>query len=1129
MSAKSAPKYWRSFEQLENSPEFLEFMHREFPVAASEYPAGISRRRWMQLMGASFALASVAGCRWETEKIAPLAHRPEGYIPGKPLHYATTIEWAGAPRHLLVTCYDGRPIKIEGNPDHPGSLGASDGFTQAATLTLYDPDRSREVIKRSSSTAKTTSSDPAPSTWAAFEEYARPLMDKLRSDGGASFAVLMEPSRSLAREAMVTRLAEELPQAKFYEYSPLGEGGAAEGTEQAFGKPLTPHYHLADAKVTATFDFDLLCGHPNSVRYARDYASTRELAGQDVATANMSRLYAIESQFSVTGAAADHRLPVRSSDIASVLKDLRDLIEAHLGGTVPVEPEGLGQWQVIRDANQLALNEGRKKDVQKLPKLSRQMLLWCLADDLVKNQGAGIIAHALAHQLNAMLGNIGKTITFTEPLPRTVERGTIADLAQAIDAGTVSTLLVIDGNPAYDAPADFEFAAKLQKVPDTIRFGYYYDETSLASVWHLPACHPLETWGDAVSYEGLVSVAQPLIEPLVDARSAVQLLAILLGDSTPPEMLVRGALSDALGVALEEDAWKQLLHDGFVGDSILIAATPTLVEGFDLEPRVPAPEIEIVFTPSSSTYDGRFANNGWLQETPDFITKVVWDNVAVISPETALSLNLKQNDIVALSLGGQSGSKIELPVYILPGQANRSIGVALGYGRRAAGMVGGSVAEHAAVIARKSNELDPTKTFYRDPVAAEVVGANAYLLRRSSTPLVATGATATSTGATYPLATTQDHFVIDEVGLKIAENRIGMLVREGILEEYHENPGFAADRIHQMGVPHLWDQPGFRGATNAWGMAVDLNKCIGCNACVVACQAENNVPIVGREQVRAGREMHWIRIDRYFAGDISDWTDPKKIADSSNPNEEVEAQSPQVATQMVTCQQCETAPCEEVCPVAATTHSEEGLNDMAYNRCVGTRYCANNCPYKVRRFNYFHNTGYYEKEENQLMQLVLNPEVTVRSRGVMEKCTFCVQRIAAARQNRRITGEPIVDGTVTPACAQACATQAIVFGDLNDKQSRVSQAHADPRAYAMLTELKTKPRNRYLARVRNPHPRLSPPIPVSAHGHGEGHGDGHGGGHGTEGEHDNHERPNEVALNAPGRPSMLLDIDMSRI
>ena len=1113
MSSKSAPKYWRSIEQLENSPEFLEFMHREFPVAASEYPQGVSRRRWMQLMGASFALASVAGCRWETERIAPLVHRPEGYIPGKPLHYATSFDWAGAPRHLLVTNYDGRPIKIEGNPEHPGSLGATDGLTQAATLTLYDPDRSHHVV-RLNPAAGGENSGATPSRWGAFEEYAKQLVTRLKQ-GGGGLAVLMEPSSSLSREAMLGRLAETLPGTQFFEYTPFDDQAALAGAEQAFGQPLRVHYHLAKAKVIATFDADLLCHHPNATRYARDWAATREISGQEAATAEMSRMYALESQFSITGAAADHRVPVRSSDIGLALSKLRDQVEARLAGNVPAEPEGLTAWQTIKAANDRKIAEGRVEEQEKLPPLTSDMLLWCLAEDLVNNPGAGVVAvgarqtpelHAMAHELNSLLGNFGSTVTFTELPQQQVERGTIVDLAEAIRGGSVKSLLVLEGNPAYDAPADLEFGELLKSLPDTIRAGYYLDETSLACQWHLPLCHPLEAWGDATSYEGIVSVAQPMVAPLVDARSPMEILGLLAEESREPQQIVRDVIGEALGGPIENDAWEVLLHDGFAEGSIAVAASPTLVEDFDVTASVGKPGIEIVFTPSSSTYDGRLANNGWLQETPDFMTKVVWDNVAVVSPYTAREvLKVKQNDIISIKIGEKS---ISLPVYELPGQANGSIGVALGYGRTAAGRVGGSTRQHTVAVGRKPEEM------------ADHVGVNSYLLRTTGTMLVAPEAEVKATGRRYNLATTQDHFAIDEVGLNITEKRVGMLVREGTLEEYHENPEFAADRIHQMEAPSLWDAPTFRDRPNAWGMAVDLNKCIGCNACVVACQAENNVPIVGPEQVRVGRQMHWIRIDRYFAGDISNWYPDS--GDNDQPDLSGEAQSPQVANQMLTCQQCERAPCEEVCPVAATTHSEEGLNDMTYNRCVGTRYCANNCPYKVRRFNYFHNTGYMEKQENQLLQLVLNPEVTVRTRGVMEKCTFCVQRIAAARQQVRITGEPIVDGTITPACAQACATQAILFGDLNDSESRVSKAHADPRAYELLTELKTKPRNQYLARVRNPHPRLSPSIQRN-YGHGHGHGDG---------DHpdDTHSRgPEGHARQMPARPGMLLDIDTSLI
>ncbi|MGI9456187.1 MAG: TAT-variant-translocated molybdopterin oxidoreductase [Aeoliella sp.] len=1063
MTQTTIPKYWRSLDELDNSAEFQEFVHREFPVAASEFPAGVSRRRWMQLMGASFALASVAGCRWETEEIAPLLHRPEGYIPGKPQKYATTIELAGAPRHLLVTCYDGRPIKIEGNPEHPSSLGATDVYSQASTLTLYDPDRSSAVRER-------LNNEIVPHDWDEFSSYAKKLIDKLRAASGDGLAVLLEPSSSLAQASVIGKFTAALPQAKLYEYAPLARENELAGAEMAFGERVRTHYKLAGAKVIASFDGDLLCSHPNSTRYARDFASTRELDNDHPAEATMSRLYAIESQFSTTGAAADHRAAIKSGDIGAALASVRDQIQQRLDGGTPDEPEAIAERPKIIEKN-AHVKEGEEKE--KLPPVTADQVLWALADDLASHVGESVVAvgprqpaevHALAYEVNAMLGNLGKTVVFTEHPAST--HGTIGELATAIESSEINALVIIGGNPAYDAPADLNFAAKIEKVLDTIRLGYYEDETSGACQWHLPMCHPLETWGDAVSYEGVPSVAQPLIEPIYDSRSSLQLLGQLAGiDNAEPEVLVREAFSAALAEPLNKSTWSQLLHDGFVDTSLLGVANPSLASDLDIQLTPANPGEEIVFCPSTSTYDGRFANNGWLQETPDFITKVTWDNVAIVSPKTAERRDVKQNELMKITLGEVS---LELPVYVLPGQANDSIGVQLGYGRTAAGVVGGL-------------RIPRFRRYWLGEKEDVEVGVDVYPMRNSDAMHIATGVKLAATGKEYKLATTQDHFAIDKAGLELTKGRIGELVREGTLDEYHQHPDFATHRVHEIDTPPLWDDKTWRDRPNAWGMAVDLNKCIGCNGCVVACQAENNVPVVGKEQVMAGREMHWIRIDRYFSGMPEDFNDE-------------DPESPQVSTQMVTCQQCETAPCEQVCPVAATVHSDEGLNDMVYNRCVGTRYCANNCPYKVRRFNYFHMTGYIEQPENKLIQLAMNPEVTVRSRGVMEKCTYCTQRISAARVDARITKEPISDGSIQTACQQVCPTGAIEFGDLNDKDSRVSEAHANKRAYGMLAELDTRPRTKYLAKVRNPHPALAPPVMES-----------HGGEHGHEAELHEHE------------------------
>jgi molybdopterin-containing oxidoreductase family iron-sulfur binding subunit len=1052
MSQQHAIKYWRSLDELENTPEFQQFLSREFPIAASEYPEGVSRRRWMQLMGASFALASVAGCRWETEKFAPFLHRPEGYVPGKPTTYATTIEWAGAPQHLLMTCYDGRPIKVEGNPEHPGSLGATNAMTQAATLALYDPDRSQRPAQLGEGRS---------TGWEAFDSYFDERIKAARDKQGAGLAILLEPTRSLSIGAQLDRIASELPQAKIYEYTPLANVNEAAGIEAAFGQPLDAHYKLADAKVIASLDADLLNLHPNAVKYARDWAASREVDAAHPEQSSMSRVYAIESQFSQTGTVADHRLPLKSGLIGQFAKELRDQIKTRLdGGEVP-QPAG-----DATSSNLLAQGA--------LPTPTRQQILYCLVDDLVANQGAGVVVagaaqpaavHALVCEINTLLGNIGQTITYTEPLPVAKGAGTIADLVQQIGLGGVDTLLIVGGNPVYDAPADLDFAAVLGKVPHSIHLSYYDDETSRACTWQMPACHPFEAWGDAVSWEGIVSVAQPLIEPLIASRSPLEVLAKLAGNTAKPQLLVGQALNGVLAQPLTKDGWKKLLHDGFGGESILKPVTPSLASELPEVAGGNEDDLEVVFTPSSSVYDGRFANNAWLQETPDFITKVCWDNVARLAPATAERLGVEQGDMLRVDVGGKS---YELPVFMLPGQARNSIGIELGYGRISAGQVGGS-----------RYQMTPS-------MEAEIVGVSVYPARTTTSMFVAKADKAVGTGKKAKLALTQDHFAIDTVGLEMIGRRVGQLVREAPIDFYKEQPDFAQHMVHEVKTDPLWPAKDYSDV-NKWGMAIDLNKCTGCNACMVACQSENNVPVVGKEQVFRGREMHWIRIDRYFAGAVD---------------------NPQVSTQPLTCQQCETAPCEQVCPVAATIHSDEGLNDMVYNRCIGTRYCANNCPYKVRRFNYFHYTGYLEEASQQLQQLVLNPEVTVRSRGVMEKCTYCVQRIAAARIPARAENRPIADGEVKTACQQACPTQAIAFGDLNDEQSVVAAKHADPRAYGLLTELDTRPRTLYLAKIRNPHPLLANMFPVPHVIHHHGHDGGHGEGDHKEGHEDkDHKEP----------------------
>ncbi|MCH5373895.1 MAG: 4Fe-4S dicluster domain-containing protein [Planctomycetes bacterium] len=657
-----------------------------------------------------------------------------------------------------------------------------------------------------------------------------------------------------------------------------------------------------------------------------------------------------------------------------------------------------------------------------------------IADDLVSHPGRAVVAaglrqppdvHARVHRLNARLANAGQTVTYTAD--DHVPAADLASLVADVDAGDIQSLVILGGNPVYDAPADVDVLQALAKLDHSAHLSLYDNETSQACQWYLPETHAFEAWGDARAWDGTLSVAQPLIEPVLGGRSAIQILARLCGDDRQPEAIVRSAIEEACGSSLTDERWRRVLHDGFVEGSRFptVDAKPIDVQGDPAAPETGAADaVEVVFCTDPSVYDGRFANNGWLQETPRLLSKLTWDNAAIISPATAEKLGIEHGTLTTVEVDGRS---LTLPAFVLPGQAEGSIGIALGYGRTAAGKVGGSDVDGIAPV-----------------------GVNANLLRTSDKPFIATGVTVTGSQQAYPLATTQDHHAIDVVGFRETGRRVGHLVREADLPYFEEHPDFARHMSHHPPLESLWTEFSYDG--HAWGMAIDLNKCIGCNACMVACQAENNVPVVGKEQVRRGREMHWLRIDRYFHGEIED---------------------PGAVHQPMACHHCENAPCESVCPVAATVHSQEGLNDMVYNRCIGTRYCANNCPYKVRRFNYFDNTKGLTGPDRELVQLSVNPEVTVRSRGVMEKCTYCVQRIQNAKIDAKSHGRPVRDGEIVTACQQACPTRAIEFGDLNQPSSRVARAHANPRAYAVLAELNIKPRTNYLARIRNPHPAFA--------------------------------------------------------
>ena len=995
-------EYWRSLTEWAETPGGRDFLEAEFPATAD--PQGISRRRWLQLMGASLALAGAAGCRWEKRELRPFAKRPADRVPGQPQRFATAMDMAGQVLGLMVTCVDGRPIKVEGNPKHPTSLGATNAFAQAAILELYDPDRSKEIIQR-------TGEKEEVRTWYEFDAFAREHFAALKKNGGEGFHVLSEASSSLTLGWMFPELLEQAPKSQWHFYEPV------RGSRSGWTAYSDCDFSLLAARTIVCLDADILDLYPGAVRYAREFAG-----GRDAADGEINRLYVAEPTYSVTGAAADHRLAVRCQDIAAVARALHHEIEGLASG--------------IRH------------------EASKNAFIRAAAQDLWAHRGKGVVlagprqpfeTRRSAYEMNAMLGNVGETIVYLEGKPDPVAPGKdLAQLAADIHSGKVRTLLMLGGNAAYDAPVDLDFTGALAKVPTSIHLGLYRNETSRLCTWHIPQSHFLEAWGDALvelprvraaSRTAVFSAIQPLIEPLHSGKSALDLLALIVGvEAASGDAYVRKTFSTMVG---DDDGrrWRELLHDG-ADDPPVISGRPMAPTGPHPKaaapsgpaPEIPAPpikngELEIIFCPDSKVYDGRFANNGWLQELPDPMTRLTWDNAALMSPATAAKLGVASQDVVRLQYEGR---ELEAPVYVMPGQADGTVALPLGYGRTAAGKVGGSVAD-----------------------GVPPVGFNAYLLRTSKAMDFGSGLRVEPTGRTHVLATTQDHFAIDTAGLATRLKRIPTLVREATLRQYRDDPKFAQEMVEHPPLDSLWQEPRYDG--HRWGMTIDLSRCIGCGACVVACQAENNIPVVGKDRVLRGRQMQWLRIDRYFRG---------------------AADSPQVVYQPVACQQCEMAPCEAVCPVAATTHSHEGLNDMVYNRCVGTRYCSNNCPYKVRRFNFFNYHKDLEEPQNEVAKMAYNPEVTVRSRGVMEKCTYCVQRIQNAKIVAKNERRPLVDGEIKTACQQACPTQAITFGDLADRTSAVARLAASDRAYGMLAELNVKPRTSYLARIRNPNPEL---------------------------------------------------------
>jgi molybdopterin-containing oxidoreductase family iron-sulfur binding subunit len=1052
-SAPAGKQYWRSLEELADSPVFEEFVQREFPQAAEEWNDPVERRTFLKLMGASLALAGVSGCVIQPpEKIVPYVKQPEEEVPGKGLYFATAFSLGGIATPLLARSNEGRPTKLEGNPDHPNNRNsdpndkgssATDIFSQASILTLYDPDRSQTPLYR-------TETRP----WTQFMGEIRGLIEKegdgIKAKKGAGLRFLTETITSPSLAAQMKSVLTDFPEAKWHQYEPANRDNARAGAMMAFGQAVNTIYDFSKADRILSLGSDFLAAHPGTLRYARDYAAKRRISGEKP---EMNRLYVVESTPTTTGASADHRFSVKPSEVEFLARDLAGRVGVQpLSASIDNMPSGeLGRFTgaLIRDL------QGHKS-----------------ASIVIVGDDQPPIIHALAHAMNAALGNVGKTVFYTDPVEANSvdETQSLRELVTDIDAGKVETLIIIGGNPAYNTPADLRLDLdRLKKVKLRAHVSLYNDETSDICHWHIPTTHYLETWGDARSYDGTVTLVQPLIQPLYEGRSVYEVLALFsenydrkpydivkeywrsqtgvgqalssgsnagrMPANRPQDAGAPGSGAPGSGAPFDfESWWRKCLHDGFVPNSALPTRTVAVKSDWanqssqdaDRMSALPAGGYEVIFRTDPSIYDGCFANNGWLQELPKPLTKLTWDNVALISANTAKRIGVKAQDYdkgkkgreafvdqIDLKLNGRGISK-SLPAWIMPGQPDDVITIHLGYGRAHAGRVG------------------------------DGQGFNAYEIRTADAAWTAFGAQATKAAGHYELGATQIHFSMEGRDL----------LRETSIEEYLKEKDFLREEqekqkkeLHELSLYPDFDYKN-QGNGYAWGMSIDLNSCVGCNACMIACQSENNIPIVGKDQVIRSREMHWIRIDAYFKGDANKPEGP--------------------FFQPVPCMHCENAPCEPVCPVHATVHSSEGLNDMVYNRCVGTKYCSNNCPYKVRRFNFY----LYQDWETPTYQLMRNPEVTVRSRGVMEKCTYCVQRIQSAKIQSEIEGRQVHDGEIVTACQSVCPTEAIVFGNINDPNSKVSKLKALDRDYSLLGELNTRPRTTYLSALRNPNPEI---------------------------------------------------------
>ena len=965
LAAGDGPQFWRTIDEAAESNELKDYIEQEFPGLSGQIPQGVDRRSLLKVMGASLAMAGAAACtKQPKELIVPYVRQPENIIPGLPLFYATAMPSHGYARGLLVESHMNRPTKVEGNPDHPASLGSTGIFEQASILNLYDPDRSQTVLR-----------EGRLSTWPEFTGIFSSEAQGIGARKGEGLAVLTGASTSPTLASQMQALAAQWPATKWYVHEPSAPPTIASAAKKIAGRNAIITYDLSKADVVVSLDSDFLNSGPAFLPYARQFAARKAVDGGN----KRNRMYAIESTPTVGGSIADHRFPVKSADVASVAYHLAKGCGVSTPDVSGAAPEWLNA--VVQD---LQSAKGRSL--------------------VVAGEFQPEAVHLAAHAINTALGNVGETVILMEGVEPDGTH-TMDELTNDLNGGRIEVLVILGPNPVYSTASSLNFKDAIRRSRLVVRLGQTFDETSRLSHWHIPEAHYLETWSDSRAFDGTTTIQQPLLAPLYGGKSAHEILTILLGkpDQSSHDIVKAYWQAQYKGGDFLT-FWQTSLHNGWVNG---IKSAQIKASGSVTLPSLPATEtgaFEVVFRPDPTIGDGTYSNNGWLQELPKPQTKLTWDNVVLVSPKDAQKLHVAAKDVVQVTVGGKS---IKGPVWISPGSPEGSVTIAFGYGRTASGRVGNKI------------------------------GFDAYSLQKNASPFFAAG-DVKKTGEWYRLADVQE--------TQVMAGRAP--VRAADLSEFQQHPDFPTMEEENKPLPpelnlyKPWPYTGYK-----WAMAIDLNVCTGCSACTIACQAENNIAVVGKDQVARGRHMHWIRVDRYYHGNMD---------------------TPEVYNQPVPCMHCEQAPCEVVCPVAATVHSDEGINEMVYNRCVGTRYCSNNCPYKVRRFNFY----LFSDWNTQSLDGMRNPDVTVRSRGVMEKCSYCIQRVQEAKIKTEKEGRRIRDGEVLTACQQVCPTQAITFGDLNDKESRVGKLQALKRNYNLLDDLNTRPRTTYLGYVRNPNEAL---------------------------------------------------------